>query len=268
MTDILVDEPQTGVKRITLNRPEQLNAFTFAMYGELISLLQGLQRDSKTRVVILTGNGRGFCAGHDLKNAGQAAWLDDTQMGRMYQSKHIISVLNSIPPLMRQLPQPIICAVNGAAAGLGFALALASDITIAAKSAKFVNSIHNAGTGHELGMSYMLPRAIGTQRAAEILLTARPVLAEEAERIGLVLRAVPDEDLMKTALELAAGIMVNVPIGIWLTKQSLWMNQNVGSLETAIEMETRAVAVSQATEDAAEKRKSFLEKRPPNFHNK
>ena len=141
---------------------------------------------------------------------------------------------------MRQLPQPIICAVNGAAAGAGFALALASDLCIAAKSAKFVNSIHNAGTGHEFGMSYLLPRAIGTQRAAEILFTTRPVPAEEAERIGLVLRAVPDEELMNVALEIA-NILANVPMGIWLTKQSLWVNQGVGSLETAIEMESRGV---------------------------
>jgi enoyl-CoA hydratase len=117
-------------------------------------------------------------------------------------------------------------------------------------------------------MSYLLPRAIGTQRAAEILYTTRPVLAEEAERIGLVLRAVPDEDLMNAALEIAKGILTNVPMGIWLTKQSLWANQGVGSLETAIEMETRAVQIAQATEDAAEKRKSFLEKRAPKFTNK
>jgi enoyl-CoA hydratase len=268
MADILIDDPVPGVRRITLNRPERLNAFTFDMYGEYQDALRALKHDSSVRVVILTGAGKGFCSGHDLTSGGRPQWIDDPDMGRMYYGKHAITEINTLPILMRQLQQPIICAVNGAAAGAGFALALAADLCIAARSAKFVNSIHNAGTGHELGMSYMLPRAVGTQRAAEILFTTRPVLADEAERIGLVLRTVPDEALMDTALELAKSIMANVPMGIWLTKQSLWINQNVGSLEAAIELESRAVAVSQATEDAAEKRKSFLEKRAPKFTNK
>jgi enoyl-CoA hydratase len=267
MSDILVDEPAPGVKRLTLNRPQSLNSFTFAMYSELIGIFDGLRHDSRVRVIILTGSGKGFCAGHDLRSAGQPGWIDDPQMSRVYQGKHSISEIGRIPVLMRQLPQPIICAVNGAAAGMGYALALAADLCVAAQSAKFVNSIHNAGTGHELGLSYLLPRAVGTQRAAEILLTARPVLADEAERIGLVLRTVPDEQLLDSALELASAIMVNVPIGIWLTKQSLWLNQAAGSLDAAIEMENRAVAISQSTADAAEKRASFLEKRAPKFSN-
>ena len=268
MSDILVEDIHEGVKRLTLNRPEQLNSFTFAMYSELIELLKKLRYDSKTRVVILTGSGRGFCAGHDLRSGGQAGWIDDPDMGRAYLSKYSLSEISSIPLLMRQLPQPVICAVNGSAAGIGFALALAADLSVAAKSAKFVNSFHNAGTGHELGVSYMLPRAVGTQRAAEILLTARPILADEAERIGLVLKSVADDELQNTALELAKAILVNVPIGIWLTKQSLWFNQGVGSLDAAMEMESRGVFMAQSTADKDEKRKSFMEKRTPTFHNK
>jgi enoyl-CoA hydratase len=218
--------------------------------------------------VILTGSGTGFCAGHDLRSAGQPGWIDDPEQGKAYSGRQAISEINSIPILMRQAPQPIICAVNGAAAGIGYALALASDLCVAGRSAKFVNSIHNAGTGHELGLSYLLPRAVGTQRAAEILLTARPVLADEAERIGLVLRAVPDEELIDSVLDIARAILVNVPIGISLTKQSLWLNQGIGSLEAAIELESRAVAIAQSTADAAEKRASFLEKREPRFTNK
>ena len=267
MAELIIDEPAAGVSRLTLNRPEQLNAFTYAMYSQLLDYLQQLRNQPATRVVILTGNGKGFCAGHDLRSAGEPGWIHDATLGKAYRGKYTISELNRIPVLMRQLPQPIICAVNGAAAGIGYALALASDLCVAASSAKFVNSIHNAGTGHELGLSYLLPRAIGTQRAAELLLTARPVLAEEAERIGLVLRAVPDDKLMETALELARAIMVNVPIGVWLTKQSLWMNQGVGSLETAIELESRGVAVAQSTADAVDKRAAFIEKRPPKFTN-
>ena len=268
MPDILLDEPAHGVKRLTLNRPDCLNAFTYAMYADFIGILENLRHDSRTRVLILTGSGKGFCAGHDLRAAGEPAWIDDPNMSRPYVARHSLGELGRIPVLMRQLPQPIICAVNGAAAGIGYVLALAADLCVAGHSAKFVNSMHNAGTGHELGLSYLLPRAVGTQRAAEILLTARPILAEEAQRIGLVLRMVDDERLMDCALELAAAIMVNVPIGIWLTKQSLWLNQNAGSLEAAIEMENRAVVVAQSTFDAAEKRAAFLERRAPTFSNK
>jgi enoyl-CoA hydratase len=168
---------------------------------------------------------------------------------------------------MRGLPQPVICAVNGSAAGVGFTIALAADMAIAADNAKFVNAIHNAGTGAELGMSYMLPRAVGAQKAAEILYTTRPVLADEAERIGLVLKAVPAERLMEEALALARSIAKNVPIGLWVTKQALWANMSAGSLEQAMELEHRGVLISQSTADAVEKRKSFIEKRDPTFTN-
>lgn len=263
---LLIDQPEPGIRRIMLNRPECLNAFTYEMYETLIDELRRLRNDADTRVVILTGAGRGFCAGHDLAHAGNPGRIPKG-LGRAQTGKYAISELNQIPLLMRSAPQPIIAAVNGAAAGIGYALALASDLCVAGRSAKFVNSIHNAGTGCELGLSYMLPRAIGTQRAAELLLTARPVLADEAERIGLVLRTVDDDALQNSALELARAIAVNVPIGVWLTKQSLWFNQSAGSLEAAIELESRAVAISQSTADAAEKRNSFLEKRPPTFSN-
>jgi enoyl-CoA hydratase len=267
MSDILSTHDDQGVLTLTLNRPDALNAFTFAMYEELIGILEGLRHDSHTRVVILTGAGRAFCAGHDLRGAGAARWVDPA-LGKPYAGKHSITRIAQIPLLMRTLPQPVIAAVNGAAAGLGFAFALAADLCLAASSAKFVNSIHNAGTGHELGMSWMLPRAIGTQRAAEILLTARPVLADEAQRIGLALRAVPDDQLLAEAHALAASICANVPLGVWLTKQSLWLNQGVASLEAACEIEARAVFLAQASEDAAEKRQSFLEKRAPKFSNR
>jgi enoyl-CoA hydratase len=140
-----------------------------------------------------------------------------------------------------------------------------ADITIAANSAKFVNAIHNAGSGAELGISYMLPRAVGTQKAAEILLTARRIGAQEAAEIGLVLKTVPDEELQDACLEMAQNIVVNVPMGIWVTKQSLWANQNAGSLEQAIEMESRGVFIAQSMEDKVEKQKSFFEKRDPVF---
>lgn len=263
---VLVDMPSQGVARITLNRPDSLNAFTFDMYEALIAAFESLRDDPDVRVIVLTGAGRAFCAGHDVRAGGKPGWVRPG-LGRIQAGKYTMRVLGQIPVLMRSMPQPIICALNGTTAGIGYALALASDLILAGRSAKFVNVIHNAATGAELGMSYLLPRAIGTQRAAELLLTARPVLADEAERIGLVLRAVDDAALMDEALKLADAIAVNSPIGIWLTKQSLWFNQGAGSLEAAIELENRAVLASQATDDAVEKRASAIEKRRPVFKN-
>ena len=270
MPAILSDFPLVGVKRLTFDNPEKLNAFTFDMYEQYLDILDQTSREVDTRVVIVTGSGeRGFCSGHDLSAGGKPGWVRNyDQLGGTYAAKYGMAKISSLPLVMRRLPQPIIAAINGAAAGMGLAIALAADICVAAKSAKFVNSIHNANTGHELGLSYTLPRAVGTQRAAEMLYTARPVLADEAERIGLVLRTVPNAQLMNSVLEIAKSIMLNNPLGIWLTKQTLWHNQNAGSLEAAIEMENRAVFMAQSTEDAKEKRSSYFEKRPPVFHYK
>jgi enoyl-CoA hydratase len=264
MADIETDRPAEGVLRITLNRPTSMNAFTYDMYEQFIALLERVSFDSESHAVILTGAGKAFCAGHDMKDAGEPAWVRKG-LGRAQTTRAIMARLGRIPVLLRALPQPVITAVNGAAAGIGYALALSADICLAARSAKFVNAFHNAGTGHELGFSYLLPRAVGSQRAAELMFTGRPVLAEEAERIGVILRAVDGELLAAEALALAESILSNSPIGISLTKQSLWMNQSAGSLEAAIELENRAVFMSQSTEDTAEKRRAFIEKRKPRF---
>jgi len=262
--NFLIDEPIEGVRRITINRPESMNAFTFAMYEELLDLLADIKMNPRVRVVILTATGRGFCTGHDLKAGGTAEWIPD-DVGKAFRSRYSMGVIGAIPVALRNLPQPVICGVNGTVAGMAMAFPLASDIAIAAQSAKFVNSVHNAGTGAELGMSYLLPRAVGAQRAAEILFTARTVKSDEAERIGLVLKTVADEDLQDACLEIAKNIVVNTPLGIWVTKQSLWMNQNAGSLEQAMELESRGVFMAQSMDDKVEKQKAFFEKRAPNF---
>lgn len=264
--NFLVEEPIEGVKRITINRPDSTNSFQFEMYQELADLFNQIKYDPKTRVVILTAAGsKHFCTGHDLRSPGTANWIPEG-VGKAFHTRYAMSVIASLPVLMRNLPQPVICAVNGTVAGMALAFPLAADITIAATSAKFVNAIHNAGSGAELGISYMLPRMVGTQRAAEILLTARPVSAEEAERIGMILKAVPPDQLQDACLEIAKNIVVNVPMGIWVTKQSMWANQHAGSLEQAIEMETRGVFMAQSTQDKVEKQKAFFEKREPKFN--
>ena len=249
---------------ITINRPNQLNALNKATISELNAALNAANNDIAVRVVILTATGRGFCTGHDIRAGGAPDWIPEG-VGKAYHSRYAMSVIGAIPIALRNLPQPVICGVNGTVAGMALAFPLASDIAIAAQSAKFVNSIHNAGSGAELGLSYLLPRAVGAQRAAEILMTARPVMADEAERIGMVLKTVPDEELQEACLEVARNIVVNVPMGIWVTKQSLWANQNAGSLEQAMEFESRGVFLAQSMEDKAEKQKAFFEKRAPKF---
>lgn len=262
----LIDAPIAGVKRITINRPDAMNAFTFGMYKQFVDILTAIKYEPQTRVVILTAAGnRAFCTGHDLKDSSKPEWVQD-DLGKAYSTRYIMDVLCSIPVLMRNLPQPIICGVNGTVAGMAMAFTLAADMTIAAHSAKFVNALHNAGSGAELGISYLLPQLVGAQKAAEILLTAKRVPADEAERIGLVLKAVPDEELQDACLELAKNILVNVPLGVWVTKQSMWMNRHAGSLEQAIEMESRGVFQAQSTEDKVEKRTAFFEKRDPAFN--
>jgi enoyl-CoA hydratase len=262
--NFLVDEPVEGVRRITINRPEAMNAFTYEMYKELLAMFEQIKYTPSVRVVILTATGRGFCTGHDLRAGGSPDWVPEG-LGKAYQSRLAMNVIAAIPVAMRNLPQPVICGVNGTTAGMALAFPLAADIAVAAQSAKFVNSIHNAGSGAELGLSYLLPRAVGAQRAAEILYTARHILADEAERIGMVLKTVPDEELQEACIEIAQRIVVNVPMGIWVTKQSLWANQNAGSLEQAMEFETRGVFLAQTMEDKAEKQRAFFEKRDPKF---
>lgn len=264
MSDIRRDMPAEGVCRLTLNRPDSLNALTYATYEALIDAFESVRHDPAVRVVLLTGSGRAFCAGHDLRDGGAPSWVPDG-LGKAQWTRSVLAKLGSLPLVMRSLPQPVIAAVNGVTAGAGFSLALAADVALAARSARFVNAYHNAGTGHELGLSYMLPRLIGAQRAAELLLTGRSVPAEEAAAIGLVLRCVEDEALMSDALALADAIQVNSPIGIALTKQTMWLNADAPSLAAAMEMENRAIFISQSTEDSAEKRKSFFEKRRPVF---
>lgn len=258
--------PEPGICLITMNAPERLNAFTFDMYEQLNAELKRVRHDASVRVVIITGAGRGFCAGHFSGGAGTPSWVDPS-LGKIPYNARTMAVLSELPVLLRQLPQPVIAAVNGPAAGVGYSIAMSATIAIAGASAKFVNAFHNAGTGHELGLSYLLPRAVGTQKAAELLLTRRPVLADEAAEIGMVLKTVPDEQLMEEATALAKAIMVNHPMGIWYTKHSMQYNETAGSLAAAIELENRAIHLVQATGDFAEMREAMIAKRPVEFKN-
>ena len=235
-------EPEDGIGLITLNRPERLNAINMGMLDDLYALFADLRTRESVRVLLLAGAGRGFCSGADLK--------DDKLSGeeglKLFASadvhlEKIQKIYSGVIEVMVKQPQPIIAVVNGAAAGGGMCLALASDIIIAGPKAKFIASFINIGlSGGELGTTYFLPKAVGRAKAAEILMTGRAVEAEEADRIGLVSRLVVDEDaLMDTAMQTARTLLGKSPLGLRLTKETLRQNQNAHSLESAIELENR-----------------------------
>ncbi|MDY6852470.1 MAG: enoyl-CoA hydratase-related protein [Thermodesulfobacteriota bacterium] len=253
---IKFEEPEPGIGLLTLNRPECLNAHDMDMVDDLHDFYARIARMKHVRVLIITGKGRAFCAGADLKDKrilGAGAMQCDTRA-------HLENVQfpgSGMITAMRRIPQPIIAAVNGVAAGGGFCFALASDVIIAGASAGFINSFINIGlSGGEFGGTYFLPRLVGATRAAEILLTGRTVSAAEAEKIGLVTRMVPDESLMDSAMETARMMAAKSGLGLQLTKGALTRNIDAPSLEAALELEDRnqtICAVSPEFKDAVKK---------------
>ncbi|HOG16835.1 MAG TPA: enoyl-CoA hydratase-related protein [Syntrophales bacterium] len=233
------ETPREGVLAVTLNRPAQLNAINPGMIDEFDGLFDCLEKDPQIRVVILTGEGRGFCSGADLSAAAEfrdsKAFAEPESFLRLVQERYA-----ALPLGLRRIPQPVIAAINGPAVGGGLALALASDVRFASPEAYFVASFINIGlSAGELGTSYLLPRLVGLSRAAEILYTGRKVHAEEAERIGLVNRVVAREKLMEDALALAGAMLGKNAGGLQLTKRVLDRNLGAPSLEAAVELENR-----------------------------
>jgi len=233
---VLVDRPQPHVALVTLNRPERMNSMAFDVMVPLKKVLDELTHDNETRVVVLTGAGRGFSSGADHKSAGSVPHIDG--LTRPSFALRSMEVLDDVILAIRKLHQPVIAAVNGAAIGGGLCLALACDIRVAAEGAYFrAAGINNGLTASELGLSYLLPRAIGTSRAFEAMLTGRDIDAAEAERIGLVSRAVPDEQLLDTCYEVAGRIAAFSRPGTELTKRTLWSGLDAGSLEGHMQAE-------------------------------
>jgi enoyl-CoA hydratase/carnithine racemase len=264
---VVASTPREGVTLLTLNRPERLNAMSHQLVADLHVALDDVAADPDCRVVIVTGAGRGFCAGLDLKGTGPApgaGGLGRPQAGLVGQ-QHIARLI----PHLRSLRQPVIAAVNGPAAGGGLALALGSDIRIAAASARFNVAFVRIGlSGCDIGVSWLLPRLVGVSRAWELMLTGRLIDAAEAERIGLVVRVVPDGEVVDAALETAAAIAGNSPFGVWMTKEVMWSNLETGSLQAGIDLENRTQILTSFSEDMQEALAAFLAKRPPEFRNR
>jgi len=243
----IIYETKGPVGILTLNRPECLNAANAAMSRELKKFLLERLDDLETRVLILTGAGRGFCAGLDMKEAYANVPPGGYHPKLAYERQRYFS---DIILLMRQIPQPIIAAVNGPAAGAGFSFALASDIRYAAAEAKFSAAYINIGVGGaDLGSSWFFPRAVGTANAARYLMTGDLFSAEEALRIGMVQAVFSKDNLMEEAMKLAQVMAGKSPLGLRLTKEALDRNIGGATLEDAIRLEDRnqAMCISQLT---------------------
>jgi enoyl-CoA hydratase len=265
MADIEVSFPRQGIALVTLNRPSKLNAMTSELVEELHEAFNAIGRNRDVRVVVLTGAGRGFCAGLDLGGYGTApgfAWNGAMEQGFAVQ-KHIASLI----PRMRAIPQPIIAAVNGPASGGGFALVLGSDIRLCAQSARFNAAFIRIGlSACDIGTSWLLPRLVGAARAQELMLTGRLFDADEALRIGLVVDAVPDDLLLEAAYSKAEEVMLNTPIGVALTKEGMWSALEIPGLQAAIDMENRQQIMASFSDDARETRRARAEGRAPRFN--
>ena len=267
MACVEISTPKPGVTQLTLNRPERLNALTHELVDELHAALDTVHADHDCRAVIITGAGRGFCAGLDLTGFGAVPGTEEH--GRPQQGMAVQQFIARLVPHMRSVRQPIIAAINGAAAGGGFAIALASDIRLCAASAKFGTAFVRLGiSGCDIGVSWLLPRLIGASRAWELMLTGRVFDAAEADRLGLVTRVVDDETLLDEALVVAEQIAANSPMGVWMTKEVMWSNLEVGSLQAGIDMENRTQILTSGTEDSRRAMAGFLSHEPIDWQNR
>jgi enoyl-CoA hydratase len=261
---LIVDEPAPHVRRLTLNRPEQLNAMTSELCEALHAELRSIAAERSCRVVVLTGAGRGFCAGLDLHGYGAAPDNDgsDEARDRLANQQHMSTLILGL----RALPQPVIAAVNGPAAGFGLALTLGCDIRYASPEAVFRAAFLNIGVSNcDMGVSWLLPRLIGASRSHELMLTGRRVDAEEALRIGLVADVVDQARLLERALEGAEQIAALAPWAVRLTKRGMWSALEIASEQAAVEYEDRQQIMATFGNALPEAVGAFLEKRPAEF---
>jgi len=266
--ETLLIERKGAVDWVTINRPEALNSLNTVLVDELLDYFGALYFNRTTRVVVLRGAGRAFCAGLDLKQSGtrrntEGANLGGPAAGLLGQRR-----ISEIVMRMRRCGQPIISLVHGPACGGGFALALASDIRIAGQSARMNAAFIRIGlSACDIGVSYFLPRLVGVSVASELMLTGRFINAERALRVGLVSEVVPDEFLAQTAEPYIEEMITTSPLGLRLTKECLNMSVDAPSLESAINMEDRNQILCSQTSDVREGMTAFLETRKPNYTN-
>lgn len=263
---VTTTEPRPGVLLVRLNRPRVLNAMNADLVEGLRDALVAVQDDSRVRAVVLTGAGRGFCAGLDLRGYGDVPGSPGRGEGEVQAGMRLQRRIADLADLFRRVRAPIIAAVNGPAAGAGMSISLFCDIRIAAASATFHASYIRRGLGGcDIGVSWTLPRLIGFSRAADMLLTGGSFDAAEAERIGLVSRVVPDGDLVDAALDRASTIAESSPFAVWMTKEVLWSNLEIPGFRAALDLENRNQILCSTTADHREAVAAFLEKRPATY---
>lgn len=256
---IEVDRAGT-VLRVTLDRPDKLNALTRVMSDELVEAFTGARDDDGVRAVLLTGAGRGFCAGQDLTEFGDAY----RGGGRPDIEEHLERTYHRLIPLIVELPKPVVCAVNGVAAGAGLSLAVACDIRVAGEQARFTQAFVKIGLVPDSGGTWLLPRVVGAARALELSMTGELIDAATALRIGLVSRVVADDTLAKEAGELAATL-ASLPTAAIGEAKRLIRDAAAGDLQSALRAEAAAQARMGQTADHLEGVTAFAEKREPRF---
>jgi 2-(1,2-epoxy-1,2-dihydrophenyl)acetyl-CoA isomerase len=245
-----------AIATITLDRPDALNALTSPMLADLLAAFRRIARDRAVRAVVLTGAGRAFCAGQDLK---ERLAPDAPPLAVVVRERY-----NPIIAAMRALDQPIVGAINGVAAGAGASLAFACDVRLAAETASFALAFGRIGLVPDSGATWFLPRLVGPGKAAELALTGATLTAGEAERFGLVARVVPAETLAAEARDVATKLAALAPVALAQTKRALERSWSL-DLEEALEEEAWRQGIAGATEDHAEGIAAFVEKRPPAF---
>ena len=263
MSFVVVDKPRPHVALITLNRPERMNAMAFDVMIPLREAIEEVSVDNDTRVVVLTGAGTGFCSGADLEDPGTLPHIDGLTVTTI--ALRALGILEDVVLAIRKMHQPVIAAVNGPAIGGGFCLSLAADIRVGSGAALFrAAGINNGLTASELGISYLLPRAIGSSRAFDIMLTGRDVDAAEAERIGLVSTVVAGDALLDTCYAIAERIMGYSRVGVEVTKRMLWSSLDAGSLLAHMDHEgIGQLYVRLTTQNFEEAVRARKEKRTP-----
>jgi len=246
-----------AVAILTLNRPERLNAFAAPTNRRLLALLDEIACDDAIRALVLTGAGRGFCAGADLK---ALAGADGPRDGDWGSPRGMID----LPLRLRALPQPSVCAVNGVAAGAGFGLALATDLRVASTAARFVAAQIQTAQVPDAGLTYILPRLLGTERALRVALLAEPIGADEALALGIVGEVVAPELLLERSVAVAQRLAALPRLATTLTRHAIYRALDRG-LETALAFEYEALVTANRDPDVAEAVRAFTEKRPPRF---
>ena len=249
---LVVETPKAGVTLLRLNRPERLNALNHELVGAIEQECRRLADDSATRVVVITGSGRGFCSGLDVRDFGPGLPAAHAPVAELMQFQERMA---SLPLAVRSLPQPVIAAVNGPCVGGGFALCLAADVRMCSTTASFGNGAILLGlSGAEMGMSYHLPRIVGTSVAADWMLSGRTVAAEEADRRGLVSLIVEPAELLNRALELAEQMAELPGLAVQMTKRALQVNTDAADVRAALELENRNQVLTHATDDPVARR--------------